>query len=61
VPIKLSRTPGDPARAPGPVLGEHTEAVLAEAGYAPDEVRSLLDAGAVAGPAAVAPETSFRA
>ena len=33
VPVKLSRTPGDPARAPGPALGEHTDEVLAEAGY----------------------------
>ena len=28
VPIKLSRTPGDPARAPGPALGQDTRAVL---------------------------------
>src|SRR5205085_87257 len=27
-PIKLSRTPPDPARAPGPALGEHTDEVL---------------------------------
>ncbi len=31
-PIKLDRTPADPARAPGPGLGEHTEEVLADAG-----------------------------
>ncbi|HWT23433.1 MAG TPA: CoA transferase, partial [Solirubrobacteraceae bacterium] len=29
VPVKLSRTPADPRRAPGPALGEHTDAVLA--------------------------------
>src|SRR5205085_7565532 len=48
VPIKLSRTPGDPARAPGPALGEHTEQVLREAGYAPEEIASLQQSGAVA-------------
>jgi len=51
VPVKLSRTPGDPTRAPGPGLGEHTRAILAEAGYGAEEIDALLDAGAVAGPA----------
>jgi crotonobetainyl-CoA:carnitine CoA-transferase CaiB-like acyl-CoA transferase len=51
VPIKLSRTPGDPSRAPGPALGEHTDEVLAEAGFTTDEIASLHEAGAVAGPA----------
>ena len=32
-PVKLSRTPADPARAGGPALGADTDAVLAEAGY----------------------------
>ena len=32
-PVKLSRTPADPARAPGPGLGEHTDEVLAAAGF----------------------------
>ena len=32
-PVKLSRTPADPRRAPGPALGEHTEAVLPAAGF----------------------------
>jgi alpha-methylacyl-CoA racemase len=49
VPVKLSRTPGDPTRAGGPALGEHTAAVLAEAGYPPEEIDALLDAGAIAG------------
>ena len=39
IPIKLGRTPGDHARLPGPVLGEHTEQVLLAAGYSP--ARSL--------------------
>jgi alpha-methylacyl-CoA racemase len=51
VPIKLSRTPGDPARAPGPALGQDTRAVLEGLGYAPEEIERLLAEGAVAGPA----------
>jgi alpha-methylacyl-CoA racemase len=51
VPVKLSRTPGDPARAPGPVLGADTERVLAEAGYDAREIETLMAAGAVSGPA----------
>ena len=50
-PIKLSRTPADPVRAPGPGLGDHTDEVLAAAGYSPDEIAALYEAGAVAGPA----------
>ena len=50
VPIKLSRTPGDPTRAPGPRLGEDTEAVLAEAGFGAEEIAALAEAGAIAGP-----------
>jgi crotonobetainyl-CoA:carnitine CoA-transferase CaiB-like acyl-CoA transferase len=48
-PIKLSRTPADPGR-PAPALGEHTEEVLREAGFGNDEVSTLLESGAVAGP-----------
>jgi alpha-methylacyl-CoA racemase len=47
-PFKLSRTPADPTR-PGPALGEHTDEVLAAAGYGPEEIASLHEAGAVAG------------
>jgi alpha-methylacyl-CoA racemase len=53
-PVKLSRTPADPTRAGGPPLGADTEAVLAEAGYSAAEIRSLTDAGAVAGPSTTA-------
>jgi alpha-methylacyl-CoA racemase len=51
VPIKLSRTPGDASRAPAPGLGDHTDAVLGEAGYTADEIAALHESGAVAGPA----------
>ena len=49
VPVKLSRTPGDPARAPGPSLGEHTDEVLAGAGFDPLQIAALHESGAVAG------------
>ncbi len=61
VPIKLSRTPGDPRRAPGPGLGQHTRDVLAEAGYPPEEIDALHESGAVAGPAAETVAGSFMA
>jgi alpha-methylacyl-CoA racemase len=48
LPVKLSRTAGDPTR-PAPALGEHTEQVLADAGFSGEEVASLLEAGAAAG------------
>jgi alpha-methylacyl-CoA racemase len=57
-PVKLGRTPADPVRAPGPALGEHTAAVLAEAGFSEIKISELLAAGAVAGPAG-AVEGSF--
>jgi alpha-methylacyl-CoA racemase len=61
VPVKLSRTPGEHARLPGPALGEHTEAVLLGAGYSEQEVAELLEAGAVAGPAEAEQGATFRA
>jgi crotonobetainyl-CoA:carnitine CoA-transferase CaiB-like acyl-CoA transferase len=59
VPIKLSRTPGDPARAPGPALGQDTRAVLEGLGYSGEEIGRLLEAGAVAGPAVDSVRGSF--
>ncbi|HVL95160.1 MAG TPA: CoA transferase [Solirubrobacteraceae bacterium] len=50
-PVKLSRTPADAARAPGPALGEHTREVLRAAGYDDGAIERLEAAGAVAGPA----------
>ncbi|HEV7529419.1 MAG TPA: CaiB/BaiF CoA-transferase family protein [Solirubrobacteraceae bacterium] len=52
LPVKLTRTPGDHARLPGPALGEHTEEVLLSAGYSESEVAELLAEGAAAGAAA---------
>ena len=51
VPVKLSRTPGDANRLPGPALGEHTEEVLRSIGLSDEEIAGLLEQGAVAGPA----------
>ncbi|HEY7934441.1 MAG TPA: CaiB/BaiF CoA-transferase family protein [Solirubrobacteraceae bacterium] len=48
LPIKLTRTPGEHNRLPGPALGEHTEQALAEAGYSPKQIEELLEQGAVA-------------
>jgi formyl-CoA transferase/CoA:oxalate CoA-transferase len=45
-PLKLSDTPTRVRTAP-PVLGQHTDEVLAEAGYSPAEIAELHDAGAV--------------
>jgi formyl-CoA transferase len=46
VPIRLSETPGAPA-GPPPALGAHTDQILAEAGYPPDEITRLRATGAV--------------
>ncbi|WP_296659459.1 formyl-CoA transferase [Paraburkholderia sp.] len=44
-PIKLSDSPTEVTRSP--LLGEHTDEVLAEFGYSNDEIRSLRVAGAI--------------
>jgi crotonobetainyl-CoA:carnitine CoA-transferase CaiB-like acyl-CoA transferase len=44
---KLSETPGE-VNWPGPALGEHTDAVLADLGYDTDQIAALRDKGAVA-------------
>jgi crotonobetainyl-CoA:carnitine CoA-transferase CaiB-like acyl-CoA transferase len=61
IPVKLTRTPGEHARLPGPALGEHTEAVLLAAGYSAAEVAELLSSGAVAGPAESRQDATLRA
>jgi crotonobetainyl-CoA:carnitine CoA-transferase CaiB-like acyl-CoA transferase len=45
-PIKMSATPLDPSRR-APMLGEHTDEVLAKAGYSGDEIEQLRYSGAV--------------
>jgi len=50
-PVKLSRTPADVHR-PAPAFGEHTHEVLAEAGFAEDEITGLIESGAAAGTSA---------
>ena len=45
-PIKMSETPLNPYRR-APMLGEHTDEVLAHAGYSGDEIEQLRYAGAV--------------
>lgn len=59
-PVKLSGTPADPTR-PAPALGEHTEEVLREGGFAADAIESLLDSGAAAGPNEAATGERFMA
>ncbi|MHB8532939.1 MAG: hypothetical protein ACYDC2_09480, partial [Solirubrobacteraceae bacterium] len=59
--VKLGRTPGEHARLPGPALGEHTEEVLAAAGYSPEEIAGLIAAGAAAGPAEAQRGATLRA
>jgi formyl-CoA transferase len=44
-PLKMSATPLDPTRR-APMLGEHTDDVLAAAGYSSDEIDMLRAAGA---------------
>jgi crotonobetainyl-CoA:carnitine CoA-transferase CaiB-like acyl-CoA transferase len=46
-PIKLSATPADPSRR-APLLGEHTDAVLSEAGFTQHDIEAFRRAGAIA-------------
>jgi alpha-methylacyl-CoA racemase len=59
-PIKLSRTPAGIDR-PAPALGEHTVAVLTEAGYSAEEVQALEESGAAKGPDTAQQEEPFLA
>jgi crotonobetainyl-CoA:carnitine CoA-transferase CaiB-like acyl-CoA transferase len=62
VPVKMSRTPGDANRGPGPGLGEHTDDVLRSLGYDDERIAALKASGAVAGPATdLDPTTPFLA
>jgi alpha-methylacyl-CoA racemase len=61
IPVKLSSTPGQHARLPGPALGEHTEQALLAAGCSREQVDELLASGAAAGPAGAPAGATFRA
>ncbi len=61
LPVKLTRTPGEHARLPGPALGEHTEELLLAAGYTKAQVAELLASGAAAGAAETPQAATFRA
>ena len=45
-PVKLSATPAQ-LRRPAPALGEHTDAVLRDLGYAPEQIAALQQAGII--------------
>ena len=47
LPVKFSDTPGG-VRHGAPVMGEHSRAILLEAGYSAEEINNLLTEGAVA-------------
>jgi crotonobetainyl-CoA:carnitine CoA-transferase CaiB-like acyl-CoA transferase len=46
VPIKFSETPGE-IRRPAPEIGEHTEEILGELGYAQEEIDRLRKMGVI--------------
>lgn len=49
IPWRLDRSP-DGLRRPAPLLGQHTEEVLDQLGYGPEEIEALLDRRVVIGP-----------
>ena len=51
MPVTLSRTPGE-IRHRAPLVGEHTDAILQEAGYGADEIAHMRQLGLVGGIAA---------
>ena len=49
-PLKMSGAPPGPEGSGAPLLGEHTRAVLGEAGYGPKETEKLLESGGAFAP-----------
>lgn len=47
LPVKFSDTPGG-VRHGAPVMGEHTREILLEAGYSKEEIKDLMESGAIA-------------
>ena len=47
--VRFSRTPAT-VRSPAPMVGQHTEEVLAEAGYGPEQIKALRETGALSHP-----------
>ncbi|MEM7211020.1 MAG: CaiB/BaiF CoA-transferase family protein [Pseudomonadota bacterium] len=45
-PIKMSRTPAQPAKKQPPKFGEETRKILADIGYSEDEIDAMIEAGA---------------
>lgn len=48
LPVKFSATPGG-VRHGAPVMGEHSRTILLEAGYSAEEIKDLMEVGAIAG------------
>ena len=46
VPVKLAMTPGQ-VKGPSPLLGQHTEEVLADLGYSAREIAGFKDEGVI--------------
>lgn len=57
VPVKMTATPGA-IRRRAPLLGEHTDAVLAEAGFSSDTISTLRATGAFGRPRPLSAETA---
>lgn len=50
VPIRLGASPGEALQSPAPLLGEHSQEVLEQAGFSADDIAALLASGACKGP-----------
>ncbi len=46
-PVGMSRTPSRGSRMPPPLMGEHTDEILADLGYDDARIAALRDAGVI--------------